>query len=40
MVTVGGALDPSEYFIVIANLFGNGLSNSPSNKRWPDVGIR
>jgi homoserine O-acetyltransferase len=31
MVAEGGALDPSKYFIVIPNLFGNGLSSSPSN---------
>jgi homoserine O-acetyltransferase len=38
MVRVGGALDPSRYFIVIPNLFGNGLSSSPSNTPWPDLG--
>jgi homoserine O-acetyltransferase len=38
MVRIGGALDPSKYFIVIANLFGNGLSSSPSNTPWPDTG--
>ena len=38
----GRALDPTRYFIVIPNLFGNGLSSSPSNavppangSRWP-----
>ena len=40
MVSEGGALDPSRFFIVIANLFGNGLSSSPSNTPWPDVGSR
>ncbi|MES2531264.1 MAG: alpha/beta fold hydrolase [Pseudomonadota bacterium] len=40
MVREGGALDPSKYFIVIPNLFGNGLSSSPSNTPWPDVGTR
>ena len=40
MVGEGGALDPSKYFIVIPNLFGNGLSSSPSNTPWPDVGSR
>ena len=40
MVAEGGALDPSKYFIVIPNLFGNGLSSSPSNTPWPDVGTR
>ncbi len=40
MVAEGGALDPSKYFIVIPNLFGNGLSSSPSNTPWPDTGSR
>ena len=40
MVREGGALDPSKYFIVIPNLLGNGLSSSPSNTPWPDVGSR
>ena len=40
MVREGGALDPSRHFIIIANLFGNGLSSSPSNTPWPDVGTR
>ena len=40
MVREGGALDPSRYFIVIPNLFGNGLSSSPSNTCWPDTGTR
>ena len=40
MVGVGAALDPSKYFIIIPNLFGNGLSSSPSNTPWPDVGSR
>ena len=40
MVSEGGALDPSKYFIVIPNLFGNGLSSSPSNTPWPDTGSR
>lgn len=31
MVGDGAALDPGRYFIVILNLFGNGLSSSPSN---------
>lgn len=38
MIAEGGALDPTKYFIVIPNLFGNGLSSSPSNTPWPDVG--
>ncbi len=40
MVGDGAALDPSKYFIVIPNLFGNGLSSSPSNTPWPDIGTR
>jgi len=31
LVQPGGALDPERYFVVIADLFGNGLSSSPSN---------
>ena len=31
LVQPGGILDPDSYFIVIPNLFGNGLSSSPSN---------
>ncbi|MDB5618073.1 alpha/beta fold hydrolase [Tardiphaga sp.] len=31
LVAPGNALDPERYFIVIPNLFGNGLSSSPSN---------
>ncbi len=31
----GMALDPSKYFIVVPNLFGNGLSSSPSNTPSP-----
>ena len=31
----GKALDPSKYFIVIINKFGNGLSSSPSNTPPP-----
>ena len=38
MIGEGAALDPSRYFIVIPNLFGNGLSSSPSSTPWPDVG--
>lgn len=35
----GAALDPSKYFIIIPNLFGNGLSSSPSNTPSPyDLG--
>lgn len=35
LVQRGGALDPDRYFIIIPNLFGNGLSSSPSNS--PDA---
>jgi homoserine O-acetyltransferase/O-succinyltransferase len=31
LIQPGGILDPESYFIVIPNLFGNGLSSSPSN---------
>lgn len=31
LIEPGAALDPDRYFIVIADLFGNGLSSSPSN---------
>jgi homoserine O-acetyltransferase/O-succinyltransferase len=31
LVQPGGVLDPDRFFIVIPNLFGNGLSSSPSN---------
>jgi len=30
-----GVLDPNSYFIIIPNLFGNGLSSSPSNSGVP-----
>lgn len=40
LVREGGALDPAKYFVVIPNLFGNGLSSSPSNTPWPLVGDR
>lgn len=46
MVGDGSALDPSRYFIVVLNLFGNGLSSSPSNTPaehpgapYPDVTV-
>jgi homoserine O-acetyltransferase len=42
----GRALDPERWFIVVPNLFGNGLSSSPSNaappfdgSRWPNFTI-
>lgn len=31
LISTDGILDPERYFIVIPNLFGNGLSSSPSN---------
>jgi homoserine O-acetyltransferase/O-succinyltransferase len=31
LVRAGGILDPTHWFIVIPNMFGNGLSTSPSN---------
>lgn len=44
MIGPGKALDPDRYFIIIPNLFGNGLSSSPSNavmpftgNRWPSI---
>src|SRR5271163_87390 len=35
LVQPGKALDPTKYFIVIINKFGNGLSSSPSNTPPP-----
>ena len=35
MIGPGMALDPSRYFIIIPNMFGNGLSPSPSNTPPP-----
>jgi len=35
LIAAGKALDPTKYFIVIPNLFGNGLSSSPSNTPPP-----
>jgi homoserine O-acetyltransferase len=33
-----GVLDPQRWFIVIPDMFGNGLSSSPSNTpQWPDL---
>jgi len=31
LIRPGRALDPERYFIIIPNMFGNGLSSSPSN---------
>ena len=35
MVGNGRAIDPKKYFVVIPNMFGNGLSSSPSNTPAP-----
>ena len=35
MIRPGMALDPERYFIIVPNLFGNGLSSSPSNTPSP-----
>ncbi|HEX7137546.1 MAG TPA: alpha/beta fold hydrolase [Vicinamibacterales bacterium] len=35
MMTGGRALDPSRYFIIVPNMFGNGLSSSPGNSAPP-----
>ena len=42
LIGKGRVLDPTEWFIIIPNMFGNGLSSSPSNleapygpERWP-----
>ena len=35
MIGPGTALDPAKYFIIVPNLFGNGLSSSPSNTLPP-----
>ncbi|SDH97749.1 alpha/beta fold hydrolase [Alloyangia pacifica] len=40
MVGPGAALDTDRYFVIIVDLFGNGLSSSPSNTPWPDTGDR
>jgi homoserine O-acetyltransferase/O-succinyltransferase len=40
MIGPGNALDPTKYFIVIPNMFGNGLSSSPSNTPPPFDGSR
>lgn len=40
MIAPGLALDPEKYFIVIPNLFGNGLSSSPSTAVMPSNGSR
>src|SRR5713101_3034798 len=35
MMGAGRALDPQKYFIIVPNMFGNGLSSSPSNTAPP-----
>jgi homoserine O-acetyltransferase len=35
MMSTGRALDPQQYFIIVPNMFGNGLSSSPSNTPPP-----
>src|SRR5690348_6794629 len=35
LIGAGKALDPENYFIIIPNMFGNGLSSSPSNTAPP-----
>ena len=35
MIGAGMALDPARYFIIVPNMFGNGLSSSPSNTPPP-----
>lgn len=35
MIGPGKALDPEKYFIIVPNMFGNGLSSSPSNTPAP-----
>jgi len=46
MIGPGRALDPARYFIIMPNMFGNGLSSSPSNTpppcdraAFPDVSL-
>lgn len=39
-IGAGRAFDPTRYFIVIPNMFGNGLSSSPSNTPPPFNGSR
>ena len=33
MIAAWRSLDPKKYFIIVPNMFGNGLSSSPSNTR-------
>ncbi|MBA2692338.1 MAG: alpha/beta fold hydrolase [Rubrobacter sp.] len=46
LIGEGMALDPSEYFIIVPNMLGNGLSSSPSNMpppydkaRFPNIAV-
>ncbi|MER5227195.1 alpha/beta fold hydrolase [Streptomyces flaveus] len=46
LIGPGMALDPAEYFIIVPNMLGNGLSTSPSNTpppydraRFPDITV-
>ena len=38
MIGKGRALDPDRYFIIVPNMFGNGVSSSPSNMQAPFAG--
>ncbi|MDJ0512870.1 MAG: alpha/beta fold hydrolase [Methyloceanibacter sp.] len=38
MIGPGYALDPERYFIIVPNMFGNGVSSSPSNTPGPHGG--
>ena len=40
LIGEGMGLDPSKYFIIVPNMFGNGLSSSPSNTPEPFDGPR
>jgi homoserine O-acetyltransferase len=40
LIGAGRALDTEKYFVVVPNLFGNGLSSSPSNATEPQNGER
>src|SRR5258705_3552280 len=40
MIGPGHALDPTHYFIVVVDMFCNGLSSSPSNAPAPFYGPR